>query len=86
MALIAVIIPTSAIIPNAIMATVSPVRSLLLRTVRQAREKISRKLICEKNGLLVNQFGACDPGYPKLKKVKKIRIQMFTRGKMSMTV
>jgi len=41
MALMAVIIPTSAIIPNAMIATVSPVRNLLLRTVRYARENMS---------------------------------------------
>ena len=41
MALMAVIIPTSAIMPNAIIATVNPVLSLLLRTVRYAKEKMS---------------------------------------------
>jgi hypothetical protein len=41
MALIAVMIPTRAMIPNAMIATVRPVRSLLLRTVRKAREKMS---------------------------------------------
>lgn len=41
MALIAVMIPTSAIIPKAIMDTVIPVRSLLLRTVRNASDKTS---------------------------------------------
>jgi len=38
---IAVIIPISAIMPNAIIATVIPVRSLLLLTVRKANDKES---------------------------------------------
>ncbi|WP_431213736.1 hypothetical protein ACQ86N_02145 [Puia sp. P3] len=37
MALIAVLMPTRAMMPKAMMATVMPVRSLLLRTVRKAR-------------------------------------------------
>jgi hypothetical protein len=40
-AFMAVIIPTNAIIPKAIMETVIPVRSLLLRTVRKDRESTS---------------------------------------------
>src|SRR5262245_4320193 len=49
-ALIAVMIPTRAMIPKAIMATVRPVRSLLLLTERKASEKISRKFIGIKVG------------------------------------
>jgi hypothetical protein len=45
MALMAVIIPTTAIMPKAMMATVSPVRSLLLRMERNASEKMSRKFM-----------------------------------------
>jgi hypothetical protein len=41
MALMAVIIPTNAMMPNAIIATVIPLRSLWLLTVRKEREKIS---------------------------------------------
>lgn len=44
-ACMAVMMPTRAIIPKAMMETVSPVRSLLLRIVRKASEKISRNLI-----------------------------------------
>jgi hypothetical protein len=40
-ALIAVIMPINAMIPNAMMATVIPVRSLLPRTVLDANEKTS---------------------------------------------
>src|SRR6478752_8513828 len=39
---IAVMIPISAMIPKAIMATVIPVRNLLLRTVRHASDNESR--------------------------------------------
>jgi hypothetical protein len=42
---IAVIIPTRAMIPKAIMATVIPVRSLLALTVRRARENTSRNFM-----------------------------------------
>jgi hypothetical protein len=42
---IAVIIPMSAIIPKAMMATVIPVRSLLLRIVRKASDKESFNLM-----------------------------------------
>ena len=45
MASIAVIIPMSAMIPNAIMATVILVRNLLARTVRQASVKESKEVI-----------------------------------------
>jgi hypothetical protein len=42
-ALIAVLIPTNAIIPNAIIATVRPVRNLLAFTVRNASNMLSRE-------------------------------------------
>ena len=42
---IAVIIPMSAIIPKAMIATVIPVRSLLLRMVRKASDKESLNLM-----------------------------------------
>jgi hypothetical protein len=45
MASIAVLIPTSAMIPKAMIATVSPVRSLLLLTVRKARDMVSANRI-----------------------------------------
>ena len=45
MALMAVIIPISAMMPKAIIATVNPVRNLLLRMVRKASENVSRKFI-----------------------------------------
>jgi hypothetical protein len=45
MASIAGIIPISAMIPNAIMATVILVRNLLARTVRQASDKESNEVI-----------------------------------------
>ena len=41
MALIAVMIPTRAMMPKAMMATVMPVRNLLLRMVRNERERMS---------------------------------------------
>jgi hypothetical protein len=41
----AVIIPTSAMMPKAIMATVMPVRSLLALTVLRASEKTSTNFI-----------------------------------------
>jgi hypothetical protein len=42
---IAVMIPTRAMMPKAMIATVNPVRNLLPRTVRKANEKTSRKLM-----------------------------------------
>lgn len=45
---IAVMMPIKAMMPKAIMATVIPLRSLLLRTVRKAKEKTSEVFI--KNG------------------------------------
>ena len=47
MASMAVLMPTSAMMPNAIMATVMPVRTLLLLTVRKDRESVSRNFIIE---------------------------------------
>jgi hypothetical protein len=44
-ALMAVMIPISAIMPKAIIATVSIVRNLLLSTVLKASEKISENFI-----------------------------------------
>ena len=48
---IAVIIPINAIMPNAMMATVMPVRSLLLFTVRKASESESDN--CMPNKLFI---------------------------------
>ena len=45
MASMAVMIPTRAMMPKAMMATVRPVRSLLLRTVLEARERMSEKFM-----------------------------------------
>jgi len=45
MAWMAVMIPTSAIIPNAIMATVIPVRNLLALTVLHANARLSANFI-----------------------------------------
>jgi hypothetical protein len=50
MAFMAVMIPTSAIMPNAIIETVIPVRSLLLRTVRNEMDKTS--IVFMKKGFL----------------------------------
>ncbi|MEI9810372.1 MAG: hypothetical protein WDO16_22240 [Bacteroidota bacterium] len=47
-ACMAVMMPIRAMIPKAIIETVRPVRNLLLRTVREASEKVSKKVIDEK--------------------------------------
>jgi len=55
-ALIAVLTTTSAVMPNAMIKTVSTVRSILLRTERKASDNISRNFIsdteCSKVGQL----------------------------------